>query len=175
MLNEILDFEKNLEEGYESDFYIISDFTNDFWKNIPEKYYTDSKYFKWYKVSDNELIDYISFKEYDVVKYWDLLCIINNIHSTLELPKDNNTILEKANILYERWYSLHGYGKPKWFCENKKKYYENIVFKENEKFRNIKVIRREYLSELQYDILDVVKQDYKDSNISNYTDTLINQ
>jgi hypothetical protein len=172
MENTLLNFEKFVHESPTAgEFWVVQDFTNLYFNKIPKKYYNDLKYYTKVKVDDGEFLDLVSYKYYKTTKRWDVIAFINNIHSHIVLPKDNNTILTKADSMFARWEVLHGGSKPKWFKAMKLKYFENLCFAENETHRYVKVIRAEYLGDFLYD-LEIIYKDYQDKTDS-FSDTLI--
>jgi hypothetical protein len=170
MKNTLLNFESFIHTSSEGDRWIVQDFTDLYFKRLDEKYWSDIKYYTNRQVSDGELLDYISYKEYDTTERWDLISFINNIHSQTVLPKDNNTIYTRAENKFNRWDALNGKSKPDWYKKMKLKYFENICFEENEKHRYIKIIKPDYMYDVMYD-LAVIKSDYENRTDS-YSDTL---
>ena len=156
MKNTLLNFNEVQVDGPNSELFYLNDFTNLYF-SIPEKYTKNEMYYTNYLVADNETIENIAYKEYGTVRRWDILLITNKIDSPLSLPKDYNTVLEKADILYNRWEKLHGFGKPDWFKLLKQKYFTQLANIENEKFRTIKIIKDKYLLELMYILDDQIK------------------
>ncbi len=142
--------------GLDGDTFKIQDFTNLYFK-IDPKYYSDNKYFEYYQVSDDETIDSISYKKYDTVKRWDLVLFLNRIGSPLELPKSYNTVIAKGEMMYSRWYEIHGFNKPEWFNDVKRKYFITLANTENEKYRVIKLVRKPYMTDFMYELDDIYK------------------
>lgn len=157
MKNTLLNFVQTEVPGVDaSDTYYIQDYTNLYFK-IDPKYYTDAKYFEYYQVADDELVDYISYKKYDTVQRWDLILIMNNINSPIELPKSYNTVLSKGEMMFNRWNDIYGLNKPEWYLDLKRKYFISLASTENEKYRVIKLVRKPYMTQFMYELDDIYK------------------
>ena len=139
-----------------NDTITLNDFTN-ISVNIPEKYINDSKYFEYYRVGDGERLDSISYNKYGDPSKWDIILMMNNLHSGLLLPKDYNIVISKSDIMFDNWESIeNNKNRPAWFKDLKKKYFLSLANIENEKYRNIKILKSEYILELVYE-LDNIK------------------
>jgi hypothetical protein len=122
--------------------------------DIPEKYYGDDYILK-IKVSDDELLEAISFKIYETTDYWDLLMVFNDITRMNQLPVNHDIVLTRADNKLQEW-------KAKGVLLNsilsddiiEAKYQEFLeeVTEENEKFRYINYVSKEDLSELIADL-----------------------
>ena len=157
MENTILNFNSHTIYDTDGNSYEFQDFT-DLYYEIDKKYYTDSTYFKYYTVGDNERLENISYELYNTTDRWDIILIINKMNSPLQLPQDNNVVISRAELNYQQWEELYGQGKPDWYKEIKLKYFTSLLTKENEVFRNLKVIRPTYMSEFMYDLDDMIKE-----------------
>lgn len=156
MENTILNFNKHNVTGPNGELFTVNDFTNLYYK-IDDKYYNNPKYYELYQVGDDEKIEVISYKQYGTPDRWDIILIMNQIHSPLSLPQSYGTVMERAELKYKQWELLYGHSKPSWFKELKLKYFTALANDENERFRNIKIIRKEYMLDFMYDLDDVIK------------------
>ena len=111
-----------------------------------------------YQVSNDERIEVASFNIYESANYWDLLLLINNIRDWRELPVNQDKLDKKLNEVYTEWLEVFGKFKSEPAKEEKYKELEEAIFLENEKYRNIRYIKKEKINELKAKIKDFVME-----------------
>lgn len=111
-----------------------------------------------YQVSNDERIEVASFNIYESANYWDLLLLINNIRDWRELPVNQDKLDKKLNEVYSEWLEVFGKFKSEPAKEEKYKELEEAIFLENEKYRNIRYIKKEKINELKAKIKDFVME-----------------
>jgi len=130
--------------------------------DIPNKYFTD-EYILQYKVTDDRLLESISFELYESTDYWDILLILNSMRNMNELPVNYDIVINRADKKISEWKSKGNLLPKNMTDEIIQAKYEEILAEEvelNEKFRYIKYISKEDLSELEAD-LDILKSEVK--------------
>lgn len=70
--------------------------------DIPKKFFGDN-YQLLFKVSDNQLIENISFELYNSTSYWDILMKLNNIRNVSSLPVHYDRVLFRAEKSLAKW------------------------------------------------------------------------
>lgn len=111
-----------------------------------------------YQVSNDERIEVASFNIYESANYWDLLLLINNIRDWRELTVNQDKLDKKLNEVYTEWLEVFGKFKSEPAKEEKYKELEEAIFLENEKYRNIRYIKKEKINELKAKIKDFVME-----------------
>jgi response regulator RpfG family c-di-GMP phosphodiesterase len=144
MDNSLLNFPNlALEDGT-----IIQNFSRMNFVNIPSKW-KDFKYYDEYRVEDGEKIELISLKLYEDTSYWDLIMIYNGVEDFFGFPVNYDVILERTNEVYNRWYEKFGNQADAMGINLDDR--KNEILEEqkalNEKYRDIKYIKKSYLSE----------------------------
>lgn len=110
MNNSILNFEKE-----ELDEFIVSDFFSkdvDIFKILET--FTSAQintYFSTYRISDNDMIERISYDIYGTSNYWDLLLTLNDKQALFQMPYDNDVTSELAEGFWNN-YSENIYFQP---------------------------------------------------------------
>ena len=105
------------------------DIVDDFKKNI--------LYFDSYTVQDGERPEDVSFKKYNTVENWWVICIFNNVKNLwLDWVMTENQLQSMADKLFE--------------TENKytRNTYYDLLFERNESMRHILVLRPIYMNDL---------------------------
>ena len=113
----------------------------------------------YYTMSDNEMIDGVSFKLYNTPQYWDILMAINGIKSIDYLPKDNDIVYFRAQKIFLEKQEILKKIKFEVYQKDLDELFENILQEQkelNEKFRNIKYVIPSDLS----DILNYYNENY---------------
>jgi len=130
--------------------------------DIPDKYFT-TEYILYYKVQDDALLEGISFELYKDTNYWDMLMILNDMRSMNELPVNYDIVITRAEKKLAEW-KEKGKLLPGFLTDEKvlEKFDEILAdeVEKNEKYRTIKYIAQDNLSELDAD-LDLAKLDAK--------------
>lgn len=111
-----------------------------------------------YQVSNDERIEVASFNIYESANYWDLLLLINDIRDWRELPVNQDKLDKKLNEVYSEWLEVFGKFKSEPAKEEKYKELEEAIFLENEKYRNIRYVKKEKINELKAKIKDFVME-----------------
>jgi len=157
MENTVLNYNKIEIPNYlgDNDTVIMRNITDSHYE-FSDKYYNE-KYYDVAVINDDERLDNIAHRYYNDVNKWDLIMLFNQIDSPLLLPKNYNFVLERANIWYELWYNTYGDYKPDWFLSQKKAYFVQLSAKENEKYRSIKLLKKQYIVE----IMKAIDDDYR--------------
>ena len=130
--------------------------------SIPSKYF-ENDYTKTLMINDDTLLEALSFLLYETTDYWDILMVLNNMRSMNELPVNYDIVLNRADRKLQEW-KEKGRLLPGEFTDdviNDK--YDKILEEEvalNEKFRYIKYISQDDLSELIAE-LDKIASDAK--------------
>ena len=111
-----------------------------------------------YQVSNDERIEVISFNIYRSSDYWDLLLLINDIKDFRKLPVNQDKLEKRLNEIYSEW--LDAFGKNKTEAQKLEKHQEleQELFLENEKYRIIKYINIDKISEIKAMIKELVFQ-----------------
>ena len=109
-----------------------------------------------YQVSNDERIEVASYNIYESANYWDLLLLINNIRDWRNLPVNQDKLNKKLNEVYTEWLEVFGKFKPEPVKEEKYKELEEAIFLENERYRNIRYIKKEKINELKAKIKNFV-------------------
>lgn len=111
-----------------------------------------------YQVSNDERIEVISFNIYRSSDYWDLLLLINDIKDFRKLPVNQDKLEKRLNEIYSEW--LDRFGKNKTEAQKLEKHQEleQELFLENEKYRIIKYINIDKISEIKAMIKELVFQ-----------------
>ena len=107
-----------------------------------------------YQVSNDERIEVISFNIYRSSDYWDLLLLINNI----KLPVNQDKLEKRLNEIYSEWLDTFGKNKTEAQKLEKHQELEQELFLENEKYRIIKYINIDKISEIKAMIKELVFQ-----------------
>ena len=154
MKNTVLNFNKIEIPNYlgDSNSIILRDFTDSYYK-IPDIYYTE-KYYDNVLVEDDERLDMLAFKYYGEVDKWDLIMVYNDMESPFLLPKNYDFVIERGTLRYDEWFRTYGEGKPYWFLEAKQKYFQQVSSSENERYRNIKMIKKAHITMVMKEIDD---------------------
>lgn len=111
-----------------------------------------------YQVSNDERIEVASYNIYESANYWDLLLLINNIRDWRNLPVNQDKLNKKLNEVYNEWLEVFGKFKPEPVKEEKYKELEESIFLENERYRNIRYIKKEKINELKAKIKNFVME-----------------
>lgn len=154
MKNTILNFDKIEIPNYLNDgnSLLLKD-TTMLRYSFPKEYYTE-KYYDNVMVEDDERLDLLAYKYYGEIDKWDLIMVFNDMESPFLLPKNYDFVIERGVLRYEEWFRTYGEGKPYWFLEAKQKYFQQVSSKENEKYRNIKLIKKTYITQIMKEIDD---------------------
>lgn len=154
MKNTVLNFNSFESINYlgDANTLIIKDITESYYK-VPEKYYNE-KYYDNVLVEDDERLDLLAYKYYGEVNKWDLIMVYNDMESPFLLPKNYDFVIERGSLRYDEWYRTYGEGKPYWFLEAKQKYFQQVSSSENERYRNIKLIKKSYITDVMKEIDD---------------------
>ena len=154
MKNTVLNFDSTELPNYlgDSTTLIIKDLTTQYYK-VPEIYYTE-KYYDNVLVEDDERLDLLAYKYYGEINKWDLIMVYNDMESPFLLPKNYDFVIERGELRYDEWYRTYGVGKPYWFLEAKQKYFQQVSSAENERYRNIKLIKKAYITTVMKEIDD---------------------
>ena len=154
MNNIVLNYEKDELINYDGsgDYFIVRDFTQEHY-TVPDIYYSD-KYYDNIFIEDDERLDLLAYKYYGQTKFWDLIMVYNKMASPLLLPKNYNFVVDRGDIRYNEWFQTYGDNKPIWFLENKKRWFIQVSTRENEQFRNIKLIKKTYINRIMKEIDD---------------------
>ena len=110
-----------------------------------------------YQVSNDERIEVASYNIYESANYWDMLLIINGIDDWRKLPVNQDKLEARKNEVYNEWLDTFGKFKNDSQKETKLKELENQLFLENEKYRNIKYIKKEKLNEIKAKIREYIE------------------
>lgn len=110
-----------------------------------------------YQVSNDERIEVASYNIYESANYWDMLLIINGIDDWRKLPVNQDKLEARKNDVYNEWLDAFGKFKNESQKEAKLKELENQLFLENEKYRNIKYIKKEKLNEIKAKIREYIE------------------
>lgn len=110
-----------------------------------------------YQVSNDERIEVASYNIYESANYWDMLLIINGIDDWRKLPVNQDKLEARKNDVYNEWLDAFGKFKNDSQKETKLKELENQLFLENEKYRNIKYIKKEKLNEIKAKIREYIE------------------
>lgn len=110
-----------------------------------------------YQVSNDERIEVASYNIYESANYWDMLLIINGIDDWRKLPVNQDKLEARKNDIYNEWLDAFGKFKNDSQKEAKLKELENQLFLENEKYRNIKYIKKEKLNEIKAKIREYIE------------------
>lgn len=134
----------------------IDDYTNNLDISDILKQYEGE--FSEYQVSNDERIEVISYNIYRSSDYWDLLLLINNIKDFRKFPVNQDKLEKRLNETYNEW--LDTFGKNKTEPQKLEKYQEleNELFLENEKYRIIKYINIDKISEIKAKIKELIFQ-----------------
>jgi len=125
--------------------------------DIPSKYFSND-YIKNIKVQDDILLEALSFSLYENTDYWDILMILNDMNNMNELPVNYDIVLNRADIKLQKWKDkgkLLGKGIN---IDSIKEKYQEILETEinlNEKYRYMKYISHDDLSELTADLAKI--------------------
>lgn len=138
----------------DNDIFELDDYTN--LANISEILKEYEEEMLDYQVSNDERIEVASFNIYESANYWDLLLLINNIRDWRELPVNQDKLDKKLNEVYSEWLEVFGKFKSEPAKEEKYKELEEAIFLENEKYRNIRYVKKEKINELKAKIKDFV-------------------
>ena len=111
-----------------------------------------------YQVSNDERIEVISFNIYRSSDYWDLLLLINNIKDFRKLPVNQDKLEKRLNEIYSEWLDIFGKNKTEAQKLEKFQELEQELFLENEKYRIIKYINIDKISEIKAMIKELVFQ-----------------
>lgn len=111
-----------------------------------------------YQVSNDERIEVASYNIYESSNYWDLLLLINNIRDWRNLPVNQDKLNKKLNEVYAEWLEVFGKFKPEPVKEEKYKELEESILLENERYRNIRYIKKEKINELKAKIKNFVME-----------------
>lgn len=154
MINTILKFEKDEIVNYDGsgDSFIFRSFTDRHYE-FPSEYYKE-KYYDNILVEDDERIELLAYKYYGQTKFWDLIMIYNKMDSPMLLPKNYDFVYDRGEIRYNEWFNYYGDNKPLWFLENKKRWFIQVSAKENEIYRNIKLIKKNYINKIMKELDD---------------------
>jgi hypothetical protein len=130
--------------------------------DIPDKYFGND-YSLQIKVIDDTLLEALSFSLYETTDYWDILMILNNMRSMNELPVNYDMVLNRADRKLQEW-KEKGRLLPGSFTDEAINEKYAIILEEeitlNEKYRYIKYINQDDLSELTAE-LDKIAADVK--------------
>lgn len=140
----------------DNDAFELDDYTN--LANISEILKEYEEEMLDYQVSNDERIEVASFNIYESANYWDLLLLINNIRDWRELPVNQDKLDKKLNEVYSEWLEVFGKFKSEPAKEEKYKELEEAIFLENEKYRNIRYVKKEKINELKAKIKDFVME-----------------
>lgn len=110
-----------------------------------------------YQVSNDERIEVASYNIYESANYWDMLLIINGIDDWRKLPVNQDKLEARKNDVYNEWLDAFGKFKNESQKEAKLQELENQLFLENEKYRNIKYIKKEKLNEIKAKIREYIE------------------
>lgn len=125
--------------------------------SIPDKYFSND-YILEYKVADDRLLESIAFELYENTNYWDILLILNGMRSMNELPVNHDIVISRADRKLLEWKKKGALLPGNLTDEVIQNKYENILLLEeelNEKFRYIKYISTDDLSELEADLTSI--------------------
>ena len=86
-----------------------------------------------------------------------MLLIINGIDDWRKLPVNQDKLEARKNDVYNEWLDTFGKFKNDSQKEAKLKELENQLFLENEKYRNIKYIKKEKLNEIKAKIREYIE------------------
>lgn len=111
-----------------------------------------------YQVSNDERIEVISFNIYRSSDYWDLLLLINEIKDFRKLPVNQDKLEKRLNEIYSEWLDTFGKNKTEAQKLEKHQELEQELFLENEKYRIIKYINIDKISEIKAMIKELVFQ-----------------
>lgn len=111
-----------------------------------------------YQVSNDERIEVISFNIYRSSDYWDLLLLINDIKDFRKLPVNQDKLEKRLNEIYSEWLDIFGKNKTEAQKLEKFQELEQELFLENEKYRIIKYINIDKISEIKAMIKELVFQ-----------------
>lgn len=140
----------------DNDTFELDDYTN--LANISEILKEYEEEMLDYQVSNDERIEVASFNIYESANYWDLLLLINNIRDWRELPVNQDKLDKKLNEVYSEWLEVFGKFKSEPAKEEKYKELEEAIFLENEKYRNIRYVKKEKINELKAKIKNFVME-----------------
>jgi preprotein translocase subunit Sec61beta len=116
---------------------------------IPEKYYTEEHRIP-YEVKDDSFVEGLAFELWGDSNYWDILLTLNNMTSLYDLPKSYDTVLEEAELRYQKWLEI----APliKYYSEDELEQERLRILQEteadNEKYRIIYYVSMDDLSEI---------------------------
>lgn len=74
-----------------------------------KKYSTDDKYYDIYNVPTNIKIEQIAYEYYEDINYWDVILVLNNMKTYLDLPKSNDIVISRTLEKLKKWGDLFGY------------------------------------------------------------------
>jgi hypothetical protein len=74
-----------------------------------EKYKTDNKYYDIYNVPTNIKIEQLAYDYYSDVNYWDVILVLNNMSTYLQLPQSNDIIIDNTLKKLTKWGNMFGY------------------------------------------------------------------
>jgi len=135
--------------------------------DIPEKYFGND-YLLQIKTQDDSLLEAISFNLYESTDYWDILLVLNGMRSMNELPVNYDIVLNRADRKMSLW-KKRGKLLPGEFTDEviQKKYKEILEeeVEKNEKYRFIKYIASDDMSELTSDLEKIKEKTKINENI----------
>lgn len=104
---------------------------------LVSKFKSDILKFKVYTVNDMDRLDSISYKFYETVDYWWLICIFNDIRNVyLDFPETEDQLLAHAKMLYQT--------EGKYPLDT----YYNLLFDRNEKKRTFLILKPDYINDV---------------------------
>lgn len=135
---------------YEKDEYILKN-PNEILKLPSFDFSALDLKFEYYTVTDDELIDAISYKLYETPRYWDIIAVLNELTSIDDLPKNMDIIIKKAQKKFEEFQTVLPFFNYKLTEEDLEEIYQKILDEEkekNEKFRQLKYVTQSDLNDL---------------------------
>lgn len=115
--------------------------------SVPSTIFETQKYFYYITVPNDTRLDILSVEAYGINIYSDLIFIINKMSSIFDLPKSESYV---RGIIDEKYkYYTNTLNIKSTILLNK--IYENLENKhnkENELYRNLRMVRSEYLTEV---------------------------
>jgi len=173
----LLNFEKIFNQELNLFHY---DFTEMYQHNVSEKYKTDNKYFEIVQVDDSATCDLLSFLYYGDVVEWDVIALTNDANPIFDLPKAQDVVETRVDKQLLKWEQqflpIVSQNLTDAAIEEKKRkkreFIYSIVEKENEKFRNLKFIKKRYMIFMYEDIRKRMA-DFKFSEINEFKPVFI--
>jgi hypothetical protein len=149
-------------------------------RDIPEKYKTNNQYFEIVQVEDSATPDLLSSLYYGETVEWDIVCLENNISPIYDLPKSQRVLERRVEDLLQKWKDsflpIISQNMTEEEIEKKvqakRDFFYSIVEKENETYRNLKFLKKNYMIFMYEDVRKNIKN-FVDSESVDYKPVFI--